>query len=449
MNAVDRDLRPVRGRLDETGRLVEADSRLADLNEAAGGAMGAPLAIPGLADVGRLVRKLGVTVSRKLVMADGQGDLELWVRAEPDSGGVRLALSAWRERTAAARIEEGQGPPLVASYGAWRWETDAALRLIALSSQAGPRDGFHPAAVLGQPLTGLFALAEDADGGLPLLAALAINQPFEGQQAAVRPSGRRVVLAGVPRRDRLGAFAGFVGTAFDVAAGAPRASASIDLFVTRLGAALRAPLGHIIANADSIGAAPDGPIQDAYVGYAADISTAGRHLLGLVDDLADLEAIERPGFAVAREPIDLADLARRAAGLLAVRASAAEVSIERPVEEAALAATGEFRRVLQILVNLIGNAIRYAPPGSRVSVAVERRGGTATVTVADQGKGIAPGDHARVFDKFERIDPAEPGGSGLGLYIARRLARAMGGDITLESAPGDGTRFTLLLPARA
>ena len=71
----------------------------------------------------------------------------------------------------------------------------------------------------------------------------------------------------------------------------------------------------------------------------------------------------------------------------------------------------------------------------------------ASAIVADQGKGIAVEDQARIFGKFERVDASEPGGNGLGLYIARRLARAMGGDLTVESAPGEGARFTLTLPA--
>jgi signal transduction histidine kinase len=74
-------------------------------------------------------------------------------------------------------------------------------------------------------------------------------------------------------------------------------------------------------------------------------------------------------------------------------------------------------------------------------------GETATITVADLGKGIAPEDQARIFDKFERVDQTEAGGTGLGLYIARRLARAMGGDLIVDSAPGQGARFTLRLPA--
>jgi signal transduction histidine kinase len=113
-----------------------------------------------------------------------------------------------------------------------------------------------------------------------------------------------------------------------------------------------------------------------------------------------------------------------------------------------LPATGEFKRALQIVKNLLTNAIRYSPEGGQVWIRSDREGDLAALIVADQGKGIHPEDQTRIFEKFERVDPAEPGGSGLGLYIARRLARAMGGDITLDSAPGQGARFTFTLPLR-
>jgi signal transduction histidine kinase len=103
--------------------------------------------------------------------------------------------------------------------------------------------------------------------------------------------------------------------------------------------------------------------------------------------------------------------------------------------------------VLQILVNMIGNAVRYSPPGGTIWIRAERESGIAALIVADQGPGIALADQARIFDKFERVDPAEPGGSGLGLYISRRLARAMAGDLAVDSAPGKGARFILTLPA--
>jgi signal transduction histidine kinase len=221
----------------------------------------------------------------------------------------------------------------------------------------------------------------------------------------------------------------------------------VNAFGERLDQALRSPLNHIVAAAELLRAQPEGPLRREYSVYADDIATAGRHLLAMVDDLVDLQAIERPEFRPETEVIDLADIARRAAGLLSVRAADRKVRIDKPGEGDALPATGEFRRVLQIMMNLLVNAIRYSPEGAMIWIRPERAGDTATITVADLGKGIALEDQARIFDKFERVDPTEPGGTGLGLYIARRLARAMGGDLTVDSAPGQGARFTLTLPA--
>jgi signal transduction histidine kinase len=101
------------------------------------------------------------------------------------------------------------------------------------------------------------------------------------------------------------------------------------------------------------------------------------------------------------------------------------------------------------LVNLIGNAIRYSPDGSVISLRVSAEPGFARIAVTDQGAGIAEEDHERIFEKFERLGRSGDGGSGLGLFISRRLARAMGGSLTVTSAAGKGSTFTLSLPERA
>jgi len=100
--------------------------------------------------------------------------------------------------------------------------------------------------------------------------------------------------------------------------------------------------------------------------------------------------------------------------------------------------------VIQILVNLIGNAVRHSPPGGTVTLRFDRTTDLASVTVSDEGPGIAPADQQRIFERFERAGP-DDGGTGLGLAISRRLARSMGGDIHLESAPDLGARFMLIL----
>ena len=458
MNVTEPMLPPVRALIDRDGRLVEADQRLHDLNARAGGSIGLPLAVPQVATLARLAQRLGILVSRGIVAADGDDDLELWVRAqpEPSNGGVRLTITGWRSRAAwhPTGVAAERATDFLRSEADWLWETDSALRLTFLSVTAGLRYGFDASAMLGQPLTRLFVLG-DSVGAFPILGGLALQQRFDDQHATIRDSGRGVRLAANPRTDASGAFAGFVGAAHmiedtPVAEVPPSADteAATTAFAARLDQALRSPLDRIIANADSIHAQSEGPLRQDYADYAADIASAGRHLMGLVDDLVDLQAIERPDFVVAKEPLDLADVARRAAGLLQVRASDAKVRIDRPSLGEALAATGEFRRALQVLVNLVGNAVRYSPSEGMVWVRAERDGEMAAIIVADQGRGIALEDQARIFDKFERVDPRESGGSGLGLYIARRLARAMGGDVTVDSAPGQGARFVFTLPAR-
>jgi signal transduction histidine kinase len=446
-------------RLDAGGRLIDAEPRLRALNDRAGGGIGAPLALPGIAAIAHLAHRLGIAISRSVVAADGEEELDLWVRAGPDRGGVRLEVSGWRARPAwRPASDPGRDGDFLRATGDWLWETDGALRLTFLSPEAGQRHGFDVREMLGQPLTRLFSLAQDEHGQLPILSAVSAKARFDGQRAEVRGTGRMVRLDATPRSDPLGRFAGFIGAArlLDadlpdpplLAATAPVGSGFPRAFGKRLERALRGPLARIIANADAINVQREGPIRGDYAGYAADIASAGRHLLGLVEDLVDLQAIERDDFIPAGETIDLADVARRAAGLLAVRASEAGVRIERPAADEVLRVRGEFRRALQVLVNLMSNAVRYSPKGAMVWIRLESEAGMGCVIVADQGKGIALAEHARIFEKFARVDPTEPGGSGLGLYIARRLARAMGGDLIVDSAPGMGARFVLMLPLR-
>ncbi|MES2338667.1 MAG: HAMP domain-containing sensor histidine kinase [Pseudomonadota bacterium] len=449
MNAIDPMLHPVVARTDHQDRLIDADPRMMDLLSRAGGGVGRPIALPEVAALVRLARRLGIPIARAVVVADGEDDLELTVRAEPDADGVTLIVGGWRPRTAWRAPVAPQD--FLRTDADWLWESDAALRLTHLTIDAGARYGFDAAAMLGQPLMRLFALGEDDDGAFPILSAVAAQMRFDGQEAELRGTGRRVRLSADARVDERGRFAGFVGAVRMIdpvpAAAIPVATSAFPSgFGQRLDRSLRRPLERIIANANSMSAGVEGPLADSYTGYADDIATAGRHLLGLVDDLVDLEAVERPDFRIDPEPVDLADVTRRAAGLLAVRASEGQVRIDRPAADESLPATGDFRRALQVLVNLIGNAIRYSPPGAMVWVRAERDGDTASVVVADQGKGIAIADQAMIFEKFGRVDPSEVGGSGLGLYISRRLARAMGGDITVESAPGQGARFVFTLP---
>ena len=438
------------------GTLVAADAPILALQVEAGAVEGGPLLVPQLAALARLSARLGIPLSRSVVAAGALVDIDMWVRTRPEGTMVHLAIVDWRERAprAPGDGETARDADLMAAREGWWWQIDTRMRFVM--ADAGHQRDFalpHP----GEKLTAWFRLETDDDGDMPILRAFAERRPFEEQRATVAECGDAYILSGLPMFDVHGALIGYRGRAEpadpNAAPAQERHEAEITvlptapLFGRRIDRALRQPLGRIIANADTMNAQLHGPLRDDYAAYAADIAAAGRHLMGLVNDLEDLQAVDRPDFVIAAEDIELGDIARRAAGLLSVKAGDRQIRLSTPEEGEDIPATGEFRRVLQILVNLIGNAIRYAPMGSLVTVQAERANGRACVRVEDQGAGISLEDREKIFEKFERLGRDDAQGSGLGLYISRRLARAMGGDLTVEDASGGGACFVLELPA--
>jgi signal transduction histidine kinase len=445
------------GRLDGDGVLFAASPELLALQMGAGGSLPGPVAIPSIAAVSRLAQTLGILVSRRVVAAVDHQIVDFLVRARPEGGGVALQMSALEGGAESewAIIEDAESAfdfAELESQGQWR--CDRELRTTSIEGDLTELVEIEALGLADGKLTSVFRLIEQESGDLPLLEGAILGKQFSRQLAELRvlPS-IRLLLHGQPVTGPDGDFAGIRGGYRIVSqpSGRPvvQAEATVEAdtgFAARLDLALRQPLARIIANADQIGSRVSGPLRSDYVDYAKDIAAAGRHLLAFVDDLADLQSIERADFSPDAEIVDLADICRRAAGLLAVRAADKGVRIDAPASDERLLARGDFRRILQIMVNLVGNAVRYSPERSSVWIRLEQEGDLAVIVVADQGKGIALADQARIFEKFERVDQAEPEGSGLGLFISRRLARAMGGDLTVDSAPGQGARFALTLP---
>ena len=435
--------RPVLGRIDKAGRLISADPELEALQREAGSSVGKTLALPQVAAIAELARKLGIAVSRPALAASLEQDIELWVRATPEGDEVALSLEGWTARAPAGpRLASllGRGSEADSAASRNEWAADEELRLISLSGDLADYLGVDLAEASGQPLTRLFKLEEDEAGEMPLIAALAARRTFTGQKARGRGEDSRIVtLSGEVVTAADGGFAGFRGRAEteESAAVPSQAAASNRAFDHALDEALRSPLDRIIESAERIVERADGPLRSDYANYGSDIAAAARHLLSVIRSMS-----EDP--AHGHRAIDLAALASEAVVMLESAAEERDVAIEFGSSDP-LPASGEERAVIQILVNLIGNAVRHSPDGATVRLAFARTAGTASVTVSDEGAGIDPADQQRIFERFERAH-AKDGGTGLGLAISRRLARSMGGDVTLESAPGAGARFTLTLP---
>lgn len=443
-----------RGRSDGQDRLMSADEPLAGLQLRCGGDLPGTIAIPALLETVRKARRYGLKLARPINAQDGNEAVTAWVEVEPgDDAGCAITVRNWHtaplppEDPDAALCRRTEIDRVLAELTA---RLDARQRLLAAESHAPDLAGLLSAmrANPGKPWTD-FVTVEGDGHKQPLHWRL-----LDGAEIRIEGSSRRWKAALVPVEVPGEEPSGFelylipdAPLAQAAKAQTAGAEASGRIVGTDLAPVLRQPIARIIATAETIRTRMAGPLDDAYSAYAADIASAGQHLLALIEDMADLEVVEAEGFSTVPDPIDLADVARQAAGILGVKARERGITVDAPRVGETLSATAEFRRVLQILLNLVNNAIRYTPENSQVWIRVEREGDRARAIVADQGAGLSEEDQARVFEKFERLGRSGDGGSGLGLYISRRLARAMGGDLTVESSPGQGARFILEVPA--
>ena len=441
---------------DGTNRLISAEEPLAGLQRSCGGTIPGMIAIPELLALVTKARRYGLRLSRKLQVTNNDRRVTAWVELEPDVGGDTdgciIRVLAW-QADAATGDEDAR------THQRHR-EIDRVL--AELTARLDPAQNIISYEANGADLK---QLTRDLADGLGRAWTHFVR--LDGQLPS-RPLHWRLLdgatcrVAGSDRQWRVhleplgfgepgsGGFNLYLTPLTPLASNdedhaeppPPPASLGHDLVPV-----LRVPIARIIDNALTISRKLAGPLPQEYSSYAADIAVAGQHLLTLIDDLADLETVEAQDFLPAAERIDLGDIARRAAQVLGSEARARRFTVVAPAEGEHQFVIGDDRRTLQIVLNLLGNALKYAPEESQVWLRLDWQNGFGTLTVMDQGHGLSADQQQRMFDKFDRLGRADGDGSGLGLYIARRIAEAMRGKLTVDSAPGQGARFTLSLPA--
>lgn len=446
---------------DGQDRLISADEPLAGLQHRCGGQIPGTIAIPALLEIVSKARRYALRLARPVVTNDGMETISAWVEVIPraDGGeGCEIVLRNWQSmplQPEDASLQQQRISQIDRELSELTARLDGRQRILTADAEASDliavsaemRDG------AGRPWTDFVTVQDLGD-----------RQPVHWRLL----DGASIVVPGSDRRWRAHLFPqalpGEVPSGFELCLTSdeppPGSSAPIateqslfhgnaSLIGREIAPVLRQPIARIIANAETVRSRLAGPLADEYANYAGDIAGAGKHLLALLEDLADLEVVEADDFSTNPDEIDLAEVARQAAGIFAVRALEKGIDIRAPEPWEKRPAVAEFRRVLQVLLNLIGNALRYSPDGSTIRILLSDSEGNARVTVADEGPGLDPSQQERVFEKFERLGRSGDGGSGLGLYISRRLARAMGGELSVESVPGQGARFTLQVPTRA
>jgi PAS domain S-box-containing protein len=222
-------------------------------------------------------------------------------------------------------------------------------------------------------------------------------------------------------------------------------------FLATMSHELRTPLNAIIGFSEIIDQQLLGPVgQPQYSDYARDINESGRHLLQLINDILDVARLEVGRVALREEAIDPGAVVLACVAMVRERAEAGQVALDAALPDRSPLLWADARRIKQVLVNVLGNAVKFTPAGGRVHVGIQSNDSGMIITVADTGIGIAPEDIAKVMAPFGQVDSGMARryeGSGLGLPLSRKLMDLHGGTLSLESQLGQGTTVTLHFPA--
>ena len=230
---------------------------------------------------------------------------------------------------------------------------------------------------------------------------------------------------------------------------AARANAAKTEFLSRMSHELRTPLNAVLGFSQLLLSDAALPLQDSQRARVGHIERAGQHLLAMIGDVLDLSRIEGGHLPLALQPLDTAALVEESLALVAPTARASGVGLLHAAREQPLHVLADPMRLRQVLVNLLSNGVKYNRSGGQVIVEVRPVGADSVcLTVSDTGFGLTPEQQAHLFEPFNRLGAERRGieGTGLGLAISRRLIGLMGGEIRVDSSPGRGSSFGVVLP---
>jgi signal transduction histidine kinase len=229
-----------------------------------------------------------------------------------------------------------------------------------------------------------------------------------------------------------------------------RANRRKSAFLANMSHELRTPLNAIIGFSEIMIDTELGSVDaDTQAEFLVNIHASGRHLLGIINDLLDLSKVEAGKMDIYPQTLELFDTLRSCVETIRPLAVKKDVALTLSCAERAHA-WGDPSRVKQIVINLLSNAVKFTPPGGSVSVTADGDVREVRIAVRDTGIGIKPEDQAVIFDEFRQVDAARTRqyeGTGLGLALVKRMVELQGGNVSLESVPGEGSCFTVTLPA--
>ena len=231
---------------------------------------------------------------------------------------------------------------------------------------------------------------------------------------------------------------------------ADAASRTKSEFLAAMSHELRTPLNAVIGFSEVILKGIFGPIgHPRYREYVESIHESGTHLLSLINDVLDISRLDAGELALHEEEVGIGELIGETVRAVTLQAEAATVALNEDVEPHLPPVLADRRRMRQILLNLLTNAVKFTPAEGTVRIAAQRRGDGLAIEVSDTGIGMAPKEIVKAFERFSQVDSRisrKYEGVGLGLPLAKQLTELHGGRLELESRPGTGTVVRVILP---
>ena len=418
-------------------------------------------------DEGWRVRKDGTRFWANVIITaihDEHGELVGFAKVTRDLTERRRAEEALRESEERLRLMvEG-----AKDYGMFM--LDPKGRVMSWNEGARRIKGYSANEIIGRHFS-TFYPAEDVAAGKPAweLRVVAAEGRIEDEGWRVRKDGTlfwaNVIITAL--RNKKGELLGFAKLTRDLTerraaqeraiadarrvAEAQASSKSKTDFLAAMSHELRTPLNAIGGYAELIEMGVGGTVTDQQREYLERIRGSQQHLLALINDLLNYSRVESGQVSYQREPVDLHNAVDRVVTMVMPQATAKRVGLRHGACPDNVVALADRLKVEQIVLNLLSNAVKFTPEGGEVAISCRMTDDNAVIDVRDTGPGIPIDQQSAIFEPFVQLGrtlTSAHEGTGLGLAISRDLARAMDGDVTVQSAPGEGSTFTLRLPAK-
>lgn len=347
----------------------------------------------------------------------------------------------------------------------WIWETDINGKLVYFSPRLAAIFNKKIADILGAQFSGLFASEVENQAREPLQVLMTNREIVSEQIYKTEIDGltQHWQISAHPLTTEQSAFSGYRGVGRDVTKQikhdqeiqkakeeAEKANASKSQFLAVISHELRTPINAIVGFSEVLNTAQSEtlPLASQHE-YLTTILESARHLQGLINDILDATRIERGSFQMADQEIDAAELVETAVRICRSHATKSKITlIAHVVDDVSI--IGDLTRLKQVILNLITNAIKFSPAYGIVNIDMQRGPlSSLLISIRDAGIGIKPEDVERVFEPFAQGDEGltrQYGGMGLGLAIARKIARLHGGEVTLNGEQGIGTEAIITMP---